>query len=259
LRFVKLVMRPTPRKVKGDEEASQAFIDELRRLYDAHYHTKSRSAWVVLTERSLNGCHGFYRTATRTITVTHKPLTEYAFRALLIHELAHHYQDWSFLQEGNTKTLWPGAAHGSIFRLHYWRLRAVARDAGLLHAPQENKLELEQAAAVVREARELMGKSFLTMGKILFEARKECRKAGENFEVFLEDRVGLDVGVANDSMRAQSLGLPPQLDFDTMRFLMGLRDTPFRAQAQSEALPGTPLFILRLRYRKPRSNRLRKL
>lgn len=257
--FLKVTVRPTPRKVRGDGEASQAFIDELRRLYDKKYNTKSPAVRVHLNECQRQGYQGWYESRTRSIYAKDSNLNEYKAKRLLIHELAHHYEYKRPIKEGNTRMYGPGPLHGTIFRLYHWRLRAVAGEAGLLTPPQESKSELEQAAALVQEARELMGKSVLTMGQILLEAKRVCLNAGEKFDLFLEDRVGLDMGVANGSMWAQSLELPAQLDFDTMRFLITLKDTPFRAKVQSEALSGTPLFILRLRYKEPRWKTLRKL
>jgi len=244
-------------QVKDSPEETQAFADELCHLYDREYGTDSPPTDVHLSRDRIRRALGFYTFATREIRVyRYIGQTEYAVRATLIHELSHHFQHHCPTQEGNRQIVGPGASHGPIFKLHHWRLRALARDAGMLLPLEDQDDGIHEAVQRILSLRPRGGQYVLDVGGQLAAARGRCWRLGESFEVFLEDCVTFDRSTAYDYIRAFEMNMPPQLNFTTMRFLMRIRDDALRQRAQGDALADVPLMVLKLRYGAPLEKRV---
>jgi len=250
-----LPVAESERSIKNVSREPQAFVERLRRLYDGKYGTEAPSSRVYLTGRRPGRHLGWYERRTRSIHVNDDGLTDYAMRAVLIHEYGHHLQFSCHTREGGRQVIGPGSAHGPVFKLHHWRLRRLAHEAGLLCPLEKQDMEIGKVVQQIHGLRRHGGKYVLEVGKQLAAARERCQQIGESFEVFLQDCVAFDRTTAYDYIRAFRMNMPPELNFTTMRFLMRIKDERLREKAKEDAVAGIPLAILRLRYGKPKGKR----
>jgi len=131
---------------KGSQKGAKAFVNKLRDLCDQQYGTCSPEPRVYLTRRHRHKRLGWYESRTGSIYVWDKGLTEYGTRTMLIHELAHYYQDSCPTQEGNREKAGQRALHGPVFQLHRWRLRMLAYEAGMFCFLEEQDTETSRSS-----------------------------------------------------------------------------------------------------------------
>ena len=226
----------------------QSLADKLRSLHDTEYGTKSPPVKVARTGRKAGALLGRYQMKTRCIHINDGDLGAYGVASTVVHELAHHYQHTCPCQEGNREVAGPRPSHGTNFQVHHWRLRQLAHRAGLLPRLEDVDNDLAEAARKLISLRRRGGHCVIEAGKELAAARKRCWAVDESFEVFLLDCVLFDRTTAYDYIRAFEMGMPPDLNFTTMRFLMRIKDEALRKTATKDAVDGTPLRILKVRY-----------
>ena len=228
----------------------QAFVDTLRTFYNRQHAVIAPPVAVHLTGRSSRRRLGWYVASTMSIYVNEAGLTDYGVKSTLVHEYAHHAQHTCPLREGGQELERPGSSHGSNFQIHHWRLRSVAREKGLLPRLEEVDQDLGEAVNRIRGLRRRGGQHVIDTGQQLAMARERCRAIGECFNAFLEFEVLLHRTTAYDYIRAYEMGMPPDLNFTTMRFLMRIQDMTLQKAATDDAVAGVPLRILKVRYDK---------
>ena len=228
------------------------FVVQVKRSYEKEYSILSPQVSVTFTGHKSEGVLGYYAVKSRSIFVNEAGMTNYCLHSTLIHELAHHFQHASILREGATTTDEPGRSHGQVFHAHHARLRALAIREGLIQSLDQLDSILSSTAQFLKGLRRRSGAAILEMGRELARAREQCRLIGENFEVFLQESIDLDRTTAYDYVRAYEMGMPPDLTYTVMRFIMRLQEARLRKEAIEDALAGIPLAILRLRYAQPK-------
>jgi len=220
-------------------EANQ-FVEALKTSYEHEHAVFCPPVAVALTGRTAKGRMGLYSPKKHAIVVNDADMSDYAIRATLVHELAHHFQCACSLQEGKTRLAKPGPSHGIAFQVHHMRLRALAVREGLLPPLEKVDQTLSDMACRIQGLRRTSGQAVLQIGQELSRARERCRQIGESFEVFLQEHVAFDRTTAYDYIRAREMGMPADLNYTTMRFLMRIRDEELRQKAVADAMRGVP-------------------
>ncbi len=189
---------------------------------------------VIQSGKKSRKVHGLYKPDTREIIIHNRNFTnddELAYTA--IHEYAHH------IQFTTSPTPISARAHTTAFWSLLHNLLFEAERKGLYHNPFDT---IEEFKALTRRIKEkfLTGSGTLMkeLGRLLMQAHELCEKHGTSYSDYLDRVLGLPRTSANVIVKAHRLDLDPQVGFENMRALAGIRDDRERDRAQEELLAG---------------------
>lgn len=189
---------------------------------------------LTMTGKKSSRVNGLYKPDSAEILLHNKNFTndnELVYTA--IHEYAHHLN-----AEARGGHLSP-RAHGPEFWGLFHELLEIAEQKGLYRNLFEDGGEFEALAARIREeCLQENGRLMKRMGELMIEAEELCRKHGARFEDFVDRVLGMSRVTAKATMKMSTLNLSPDLGYDGMKLVAGIRDPDARAEAEKSLLAG---------------------
>lgn len=182
------------------------------------------------TSRKVNG---LYKPETREIIIHNRNFdNDNSLLYTAIHEFAHHIH---FTTTGVSTV----RAHTIAFRDIFHRLLAAAEEKKIYLNVFEAE---EEFKALTRRIKEKYlsggGELFREFGKALLEARELCEKHRTRFEDYVERVLCLSQNSAATFMKVHAMNISPEVGFENMRTLAGIRDEGKRHEAEREFLNG---------------------
>jgi hypothetical protein len=199
---------------------------------------------VIMSGKKSRKVHGLYKPATREIIIHNRNFkndNEMMYTA--IHEYAHHIQFTTASTPISVRT------HTTAFwnLLHTLLFEAEAK--GIYRNPFDS---IDEFTALTRKIKEkcLAGSGTLMkeLGALLVEAHTLCEKHGTSYPDYLDRVLGLPRASANVIIRTHTLDLDPQVGFENMRTIAGIRDDTARGNAQQELIAGHSPDMVKVKY-----------
>jgi hypothetical protein len=188
---------------------------------------------LVFSGKASKKVNGLYHPETCEIIIHNKNFEDdNALMYTAIHEYAHHVHRGA----GGPVSQ---RAHTVEFRAIFHQLLEEAEAKGLYTNVVEKIDELRSLAEEIR-ARYVKtnGELMKDFGQTLMEAEKLCRKHNARFEDFIERALRLPKATASTLMKIKALDLPPDLGYENMKTLAGIRSNEVRAEATEAFLEG---------------------
>lgn len=189
---------------------------------------------LTMTGKKSSKVNGLYKPDGAEILLHNKNFSndnELVYTA--IHEYAHHLN-----AEARGGMLSP-RAHGSEFWGLFHELLEEAERKGLYHDVFDDGAEFaELAEKIRRECLHENGRLMKRLGELMIEAEELCRKRGARFEDFVDRVLGMSRVTAKATMKMTALGLNPDLGYDGMKLVAGIRDPDERVSAERALLAG---------------------
>ncbi len=188
---------------------------------------------LIFSGKTSRKVNGLYKPETREIIIHNRNFeNDNSLLYTAIHEFAHHIH---FTATGVSTV----RAHTIAFRDIFHRLLAEAERKeiylNIFEAEEEFKL-------LTRRIKERFlsggGELFREFGKALLEARELCDKHRARFEDYVERVLCLSQSSAATFMKVHALNISPEVGFENMRTLAGIRDDEKRREAEREFLNG---------------------
>lgn len=189
---------------------------------------------VVFTGKASKKVNGLYTPETREILIHNKNFTEdNQILYTAIHEYAHHVH---FTRAGKPVS---NRAHTVEFRSIFHELLAKAEKLGIYENLVDTVLELKTMALEIRERfMKVNGELMKDFGATLMEAEKLCRKHNARFEDFIERALCMPKQTAGTLMKMKAMDLPPDIGYENMKTLAGIRNGQARVEAAEAFLRG---------------------
>jgi len=206
---------------------------------------------VIMSGKKSRKVHGLYKPATREIIIHNRNFkndNEMMYTA--IHEYAHHIQFTTSARPISARS------HTTAFwnLLHTLLFEAEAK--GIYSNPFDTIGEFTALTKKIKE-KCLAGSGTLMkeLGALLVEAHALCEKHGTSYPDYLDRVLGLPRASANVIVRAHTLDLDPQVGFENMRTIAGIRDERARGKAQDELIAGHSPDMVKAKYGTPAPQR----
>ncbi len=182
---------------------------------------------VIFSGKTSKKVHGLYHPDTREIIIHNRNFThDSALMYTAIHEFAHH------IHFTGSDSPVSNRAHTTAFRSIFHRLLQKAESMGIYENTLDRVDELQELARSMRQRFiQTNGELMKEFGHALMEAEKLCRKHGARFEDFVERVLQLPKSTASTLMKVKALDLPPDLGFENMKTLAGVRNKDARGEA----------------------------
>jgi hypothetical protein len=199
---------------------------------------------VVMSGKKSGKVNGLYKPASREIILHNKNFTsdnELMYTAL--HEYAHHIQFTSAAAPLSVRT------HTTAFWSLFHSLLFEAEKKGVYTSPFDG---IEEFRSLTREIKEKFitasGSLMKDFGRLLLKAHELCDAHGASFTDYIDRVLGLPRASAQTIMKANSFDLEPEIGFENMRTLAGIRDDRDRAAAQKALMDGQSPDMVKMRY-----------
>ena len=188
---------------------------------------------VIFSGKASKKVNGLYHPDTAEIIIHNKNFEDdNALMYTAIHEFAHHVHRGQGGQVSNR-------SHTVEFRSIFHELLEQAEAKGLYTNVVERVAELRQLADSIRSRYvKTNGELMKDFGQTLMEAEKLCRKYNARFEDFIERALRLPKQTATTLMKIKAMDLPPDLGYDNMKTLAGIRNDHARAEATEAFMEG---------------------
>ena len=186
---------------------------------------------VILSGKESKKVNGLYHPETREIILHNKNFQDdNGLMYTAIHEFAHHVHFCRSRNGGSAPI--SNRAHTVEFRSIFHDLLIRAEQLGLYSNTVLEVQELRELADSIRDQfMRLNGELMKDFGQALMEAEKLCRKHGARFEDFVERILRIPRQTANTIMRMKAMDLPPELGYENMKTLAGVRNAAARLEA----------------------------
>ncbi len=189
---------------------------------------------VVFSGKKSSKVNGLYMPGDRQILLHNKNFdndNQLVYTAL--HEYAHHLH-----AESRGGDLSP-RAHGPDFWAIFHSLLEDAEKKGLYRNIFEEESDFESLAQRIRgEFLAENGKLMKALGSLMIEAEALCRKHGARFEDFIDRVLGMSRITARSTMKFAAWDVNPDLGYDSMKILAGIRDPAKRGEAERSLIAG---------------------
>ena len=188
---------------------------------------------VVFSGKASKKVNGLYHPDTHEIIIHNKNFEDdNALIYTAIHEFAHHVHRGQGGPVSNR-------SHTVEFRAIFHQLLEEAEEKGIYANIVERVEELRLMAESIRSRYvRTNGELMKDFGQTLMEAEKLCRKHNARFEDFIERALRLPKQTANTLMKIKAMDLPPDLGYDNMKTLAGIRNDHVRAEATEAFMEG---------------------
>ncbi len=182
---------------------------------------------LIFSGKQSKKVNGLYHAETREIIIHNRNFdndNELMYTA--IHEFAHHVHQYRTGKPVSNR------AHTVEFRSIFHELLQIAEQKGVYLNVVDAVAELRSLAQDVRENfMKVNGELMKDFGHSLMEAEKLCRKHNARFEDFIERALRMPKQTASTLMKITALDLPPELGYENMKTLAGIRNNLARAEA----------------------------
>lgn len=189
---------------------------------------------VIFSGKQSKKVNGLYHIETREIIIHNKNFTEdNPLMYTAIHEFAHHVH---MCRSGGPVS---NRAHTVEFRSIFHELLHKAEEKGIYLNVVDSVAELRNLAGEIRDKyMKVNGELMKDFGHSLMEAEKLCRQHNARFEDFIERALRLPKATASTLMKITALDLPPDLGYENMKTLAGIRNNDARAEATQAFMAG---------------------
>ncbi|MBR3672157.1 MAG: hypothetical protein IKN68_05955 [Spirochaetia bacterium] len=203
--------------------------DKLRTLADVPPFT------LVFSGKKSKKVDGLYKPATQEILIHNKNMTgdsDLIYTA--IHEFAHHVVS---CQNGNI-TL-SNRCHTAQFWATFHQLLKKAEETGIYMNPFKSDQTFIKLTSRIKE--EFLQKNSVIMkdfAKVLNEARNMCIERHLSFEDYVDRELGMDKTTANTLLRIEKYDVTPEIGYDNMKVVAGMKDDRKREEAVQAFMEG---------------------
>lgn len=181
---------------------------------------------VTMTGKKSGMVNGLYKPQTREILIHNKNFQndgQMVYTAL--HEYAHH-----LISEKNG-FIPGGRVHTNEFWSVFHSLLEDAEDKKLYSNSFDTEPAFLDLTARIKALLPENGRVMLEFGKLIVEAEALCRTHFVRFEDYLDRALGVPRTSAGAALKAFTLQVPPDLGWDAMKVVAGLRQPQSRATA----------------------------
>ena len=199
---------------------------------------------LLFSGKTSKKVNGLYKPDIREIIIHNKNFSkdgELIYTA--IHEFAHHVH--------MTRSAVPVGprAHTREFRAIFHGLLARAESMGLYSNPVAQEGELAALAGrIKRDYLSQHGKLIKDFGKVLIEAQRLCMKYNTRFEDFCERSLAIDKSTAMSMMRIAQLDVNPDIGYENMKTVAGIRKGSDRKAAEEAFAAGESPDLVKTRF-----------
>jgi hypothetical protein len=188
---------------------------------------------LTMTGKKSSKVNGLYKPDSAEILLHNKNFSndnELVYTA--IHEYAHHLN--AEARGGMLSPRAQGASSGPVPRA-----AGGGGEEGPVSRCLRRRAEFaELAEKIRRECLHENGRLMKRLGELMIEAEELCRKRGARFEDFVDRVLGMSRVTAKATMKMTALGLNPDLGYDGMKLVAGIRDPDERVSAERALLAG---------------------
>jgi hypothetical protein len=183
--------------------------------------------FVIFSGKQSKKVNGLYRPETREIIIHNRNFEDdNQLLYTAVHEFAHHVH---FTRSSAPVS---NRAHTTEFRAIFHELLARAEALGVYQNLVDAITELRDLANGIRERfMRVNGDLMKDFGHALMEAEKLCRKYSARFEDFVERALCLPKQTASTLMKFKVMDLPPDIGYENMKTLAGIRNLAARTDA----------------------------
>ena len=172
---------------------------------------------------------GLYHPEKQEIIIHNRNFTEdNSLIYTAIHEFAHHIQ---FTQREVEVT---SRAHTIMFWDIFHRLLILAEEKGIyknIFSTDERFIRLTKR--IKRDYLQKNGELMKDFGKLLIEALDLCQKNHASFEDYADRALGLNRRNAKSIMKVYALDIKPEIGFDNMKIVAGIKEQKQRKEAEA--------------------------
>ncbi|WP_193382280.1 hypothetical protein [Spirochaeta lutea] len=182
---------------------------------------------VIFSGKTSKKVNGLYHPESREIIIHNKNFEDdNSLMYTAVHEFAHH------VHFTRSPTPVSNRAHTVEFRSIFHELLSKAEEVGIYANTVSQTPELLELAQRIRDQFvRINGELMKDFGHALMEAEKLCRKHNARFEDFIERVLRMPKQTAATLMKMKAMDLPPDLGYDNMKTLAGIRNTQARIDA----------------------------
>lgn len=182
---------------------------------------------LIFSGKKSRKVHGLYHPETREIIIHNRNFdNDNALLHTAIHEFAHHVHFTTSAVPVGPRS------HTFEFRSILHRLLARAEELGIYASPFDSDPEF---TALTRRLRAdfltVNGRVMKEFGRALVEAEKLCRAKGAQFDDYIERVLAMDMRGANTLMRLHTYDITPEIGYQNMATVAGIRNEEKRATA----------------------------
>lgn len=186
------------------EEFSVIFSGKMSKKVDGLYHPEKRE--IIIHNRNFDDENTLIYTA--------------------IHEFAHHVHFTKYTEQVTTRS------HTNLYWTIFHDLMRRSEEMGLYRNIFETDPDFK---SMIREIREKFmvknGELMKDFGKHLIQGFELCQRKHAIFEDFLDRILGMNRNVAKSMMKIYALDLKPDIGFENMRIVAGIKDPDLREKA----------------------------
>ncbi|NCN04061.1 MAG: hypothetical protein GW949_00345 [Spirochaetales bacterium] len=186
---------------------------------------------LIFSGKTSKKVNGLYHPNEREIIIHNRNFTDdNLLMYTAIHEFAHHVHFCRARQGGVEPN--STRAHTVEFRAIFHDLLVLAEEKGSYSNTILLVDELRTLADTIRERfMRINGELMKDFGQALMEAERLCQKHGARFEDFVERVLRMPRQTAGTIMKMRAMDLPPDLGYENMKTLAGVRNTQSRQEA----------------------------
>ena len=190
--------------------------------------------FVILSGKQSKRANGLYKPDTREIIIHNKNFEDdNALMYTAIHEFAHH------VHISNSPIPIAPRAQSLEFRNILHELLARAEDMGIFHNVFDTTPEFQELTRRIREQfMRQNGRLMKEFGAVLGEAADLCRRHNARFEDYVERILGLPTKEANTVIKLHAFNVNPDLGYENMKTVAGIRNEKERIRAETAFLSG---------------------
>ena len=189
---------------------------------------------VTFSGKESRKVDGLYKPESREIIIHNRNFTDdNALMYTGIHEFAHHIQFTASHLPVTSK------AHTGKFWDILHRLLYLAEEKGIYDNVFSANSEFRELITRIKENYITVDADLMKeFGRLLIEAHGLCRKYHVCFDDFVDRGLGIHRTIAKTIMKTHAMDINPEIGFENMKTVAGIRDEETRKQAEEAFLEG---------------------
>lgn len=203
--------------------------DRLRTLADVPPFT------LVFSGKKSRKVDGLYKPLEREILIHNKNMSgdsDLIYTA--IHEFAHHIVS---CQNGNVSL--SNRCHTAQFWATFHQLLKKAEETGIYSNPfRSDKTFIELTKQIKENFLQKNGAIMKDFAKVLNEARNMCIERHLSFDDYVDRELGIEKTTANTLLRIEKYDVTPEIGYDNMKTVAGMKDDRRREEAVHAFMEG---------------------
>jgi hypothetical protein len=199
---------------------------------------------VIMSGKKSKRVDGLYKPDTREIILHNKNFSgDHELMYTAIHELAHHVQFSKAVKPITSRT------HTPLFWNIFHTLLKKAEELGVYENVFETVDEFRKLTETIRSGfLEKNGTIMKEFGRILIEAKELCDKYHASFSDYIERTLKLPKSSAETIMKTYAYNINPEVGFDNMKTIAGIKDEDKRREVESAILEGASPYMVKMNY-----------